>query len=74
MEENGFTETMNPVVYTITVKLCEYCDNTFEVKEGTKWRKCCSRCYFANKKLFERQRQNAFLYSFCVVYVCWSSV
>jgi hypothetical protein len=57
MEVNGFTDTMNSVVYTITVKLCEYCDNTFEVKEGTKWRKCCSRCYFANKK-FENKTKS----------------
>jgi hypothetical protein len=53
MEVNRFTGTMNSVV---TVKLCEYCDNTFEVKEGTKWRKCCSRCYFANKKFESKNK------------------
>lgn len=43
-------------INTITVKLCEYCDNTFEVKEGTKWRKCCSRCYFAYKRFESKNK------------------
>jgi hypothetical protein len=41
----------NIFVYKIRVKICEYCDDEFEIKEHETWKTCCSECYFDNRKL-----------------------
>ena len=45
-------------VNKITVKICDYCDDEFEVKEDGKWKTCCSDCYFDNRKLEKCQDCN----------------
>ena len=42
----------------ITVKICDYCDHEFEVKEDGKWKTCCSDCYSDNRKLEKCQDCN----------------
>ena len=41
----------NIFIYKIRIKICEYCDNDFEIKEHETWKTCCSECYFDNRKL-----------------------
>jgi hypothetical protein len=35
----------------IEVKVCEYCDDEFEIGEKEKWKTCCSECYVDNRIL-----------------------
>jgi len=40
----------NKFVNKKIVKICQYCDDEFEVKEDTKWKTSCSDCYSDNRK------------------------